>query len=103
MIKYPKDKNEFPADEMLYAFLVPRRTYIPGDERSRTHPGHGYPEHTERSWDVIICEDREEWMSEIKKRMSRRFEQGFPITMWKPTVKTNVSVSVSLNATGVEI
>ena len=32
-----------------YAVLVykVRRITIPGDERSRTHPGHGYPEHTD--------------------------------------------------------
>ena len=31
---------------MKYAALVTERITIPGDERSRTHPGHGYPEYT---------------------------------------------------------
>lgn len=31
---------------MKYAIIEKTSTYVPGDERSRTHPGHGYPEHT---------------------------------------------------------
>jgi hypothetical protein len=29
-----------------YAALVIESVHIPGDERSRTNPGHGYPAHT---------------------------------------------------------
>lgn len=31
---------------MKYAAIVTDSIWVPGDERSRTHPGHGYPEHT---------------------------------------------------------
>jgi hypothetical protein len=31
---------------MKYAALITTSITIPGDERSRTHPGHGYPEHS---------------------------------------------------------
>ena len=31
----------------MYAVIVERSVYIPGDERSRTNPGHGYPATTE--------------------------------------------------------
>jgi hypothetical protein len=34
---------------MKYAVIEETHTTIPGDERSRTHPGHGYPEHTQTS------------------------------------------------------
>lgn len=30
----------------FYAVTYEVRHTVPGDERSRTHPGHGYPEHT---------------------------------------------------------
>lgn len=30
----------------FYAVIFKSQTTIPGDERSRTNPGHGYPEHT---------------------------------------------------------
>lgn len=29
-----------------WAIVENSSVYIPGDERSRTNPGHGYPEHT---------------------------------------------------------
>lgn len=35
-----------PAKEK-YAVVYQEHTHVPGDERSRTHPGHGYPAHTE--------------------------------------------------------
>ena len=30
--------------------------HVPGDKRSRTHPGHGYPAHTVNYRDVVIFE-----------------------------------------------
>ncbi len=30
-----------------FAIISTSRIYVPGDERSRTNPGHGYPEHYE--------------------------------------------------------
>ena len=32
-----------------YAILIftTKSVWVPGDERSKTHPGHGYPEHTD--------------------------------------------------------
>lgn len=32
---------------MKFAAITTTSVTIPGDERSRTNPGHGYPEHTE--------------------------------------------------------
>jgi hypothetical protein len=32
-----------------WAILTPGTVFIPGDERSRSHPGHGYPESTENT------------------------------------------------------
>lgn len=51
---------------MKYAALVDEQIHIPGDERSRTHPGHGYPEHTENVTKVVEFGDLEElkaWVS----------------------------------------
>jgi hypothetical protein len=44
-VKGPGDVPEGPH----YAVLIydKKSVHIPGDERSRTNPGHGYPEHTE--------------------------------------------------------
>lgn len=46
-----------------FAVLVYDTTsvWIPGDERSRTNPGHGYPEHTETydNFQHYVTEDEE--------------------------------------------
>ncbi len=50
---------------MKYAALVSRSVTIPGDERSRTHPGHGYPESTQTFTDLVEFKtqgDMEEWV-----------------------------------------
>lgn len=51
-----------------WAIVSIKSTHIPGDERSRTHPGHGYPEHTETSilYDVFTSEN--EMTDELSKR-----------------------------------
>lgn len=53
-----------------YAIIVYKSDsiYIPGDERSRTHPGHGYPERYEtyESFEHYVTEDKTEWESFIK-------------------------------------
>lgn len=51
-----------------YAILEQKTVYIPGDERSRTHPGHGYPESTEQVWNYIVFDNREEWEAVVKER-----------------------------------
>lgn len=43
--------------------------HIPGDERSRTNPGHGYPERTETytTNEYTFTHNRDEWVKEIQK------------------------------------
>ena len=45
--------NEF------YAVLTERYIHHEGDERSRTHPGHGYPAYTETVSDLKRFTDKE--------------------------------------------
>jgi hypothetical protein len=55
----------------VYAILTPTSTLIPGDERSRTNPGHGYPEHLVENWDIEIFLNKEDWEKEAKRRYER--------------------------------
>ena len=52
-----------------YSVLVYKTstTYVPGDERSRTNPGHGYPGgyETNESFEHWISTDREDWERHI--------------------------------------
>lgn len=69
--------------------------YTPGDERSRTHPGHGYPE----SWvpgslyfDAYT--DEEEWKEDIAE-LTLSGERFRAFTMQHVSVSTTVNVEVS--------
>jgi hypothetical protein len=79
-----------------YAILDQRSVHIPGDERSRTHPGHGYPASTEQVWDYIVFADRESWEEEIKSR--QRSEWGrkdfIAISATPATINTTIQVEV---------
>ena len=47
-MKRVKGPDEVPEGPHFAVLVYDKKSvYIPGDERSRTNPGHGYPEHTE--------------------------------------------------------
>jgi len=60
-----------------YAVVVVTKgsVHVPGDERSRTNPGHGYPAHDVDYHDVeyIPFENTEAGHAEWKKELKRRF------------------------------
>ena len=64
MSKFPKRIDQIPS-EPFYAILHPVSTNIPGDERSRNNPGHGYPEYTVQSWNVEAFDNKESWHDAI--------------------------------------
>ena len=64
-MKYVKTKEDIPTGQHI-AVLLFGTTYIPGDERSRTHPGHGYPESWEPKVDYIVMRDETELASWIQ-------------------------------------
>ena len=65
------DKTQVPLGKH-YAILVYKQDsiFIPGDERSRRNPGHGYPERYEvvNSCEHFVFTDQNEFMAEVKKR-----------------------------------
>lgn len=70
--------------------------YIPGDERSRTNPGHGYPERTETytTNEYKFTHNREEWVKEIQK-----IEKDNSLRAWhkEPYAAIEVSNKASVN------
>lgn len=65
--KYCKSVSDIPKTSH-WAILYTTTVHIPGDERSKTNPGHGYPEHTEIHWNYISFADIEEWKEDLRKR-----------------------------------
>jgi hypothetical protein len=54
---FVSSRDKLPAMPHL-AVLQFGSVTIPGDERSRTHPGHGYPEHSQATVEYIAFDDQ---------------------------------------------
>lgn len=63
---YLQSLNQFP-EKPTYAIMTIQSISIPGDERSRTAPGHGYPARVEYFPELQIFSDEEEWKAAIQK------------------------------------
>ena len=57
-----------------FAILEFSSRRIPGDDRSRHSPGHGYPEHTEQYSTYSTTENEAEWKREIAILTERKKE-----------------------------
>ena len=89
-----RHQAEMPT-EPHFAVIEYTSVYIPGDERSRTNPGHGYPASTEYHVEYIVFESREAWEIYIKLKGNKRSEIT-PIHVTPAKVQTTVSVQVEL-------
>ncbi len=49
-----------------FAILTEVSVYIPGDERSQSHPGHGYPASTETYLSYEAFTDRALWEEKVQ-------------------------------------
>ena len=92
-------------NEPHYAIIVIDSTsvHIPGDERSRTAPGHGYPERTE-TYDVIqyksfpsTPEGRQQWEKILKDLYVQEHNKGKVVgfhvdQVAKPTIRVEVDL-----------
>ena len=50
-----------------YAIITGTSVYIPGDQRSKDYPGHGYPESTNNYIQYLAYFDKDEWEAAISK------------------------------------
>lgn len=69
-MKQAKNPSDIPEGHH-YAIIIFKSStvHIPGDERSRTNPGHGYPASTETysTNEYSFTHNRDEWVKEIQK------------------------------------
>ncbi len=71
--------------------------YTPGDERSRTNPGHGYPASTDPVSYTDVYIDKTAWEADIAELENPRFGSKKPYCASEVTpaiIATSVSVSV---------
>lgn len=59
---------------MKLAVVYEVSVFIPGDERSRTHPGHGYGERTENYKEFHVFKDEAELISWVNYNKNRRYQ-----------------------------
>jgi hypothetical protein len=71
---------------------------IPGDERSRTNPGHGYPESTQTTTTYKLFESEADWLAEIEKmeapRTWGRKEDYIALVVERPSITAKVQIRV---------
>lgn len=60
--------------EKKYAALIEESYYTPGDERSRTNPGHGYPGGTTYYTGIRKFKDKEEMINFVRQHKSCKYE-----------------------------
>ena len=77
-----------------WAIIQTTQTWVPGDERSRTNPGHGYPEHTVESIDYHSFPSEAEMIDYIDRR-GLKVGSFSALHVTPLTVTTNTVVSVS--------
>lgn len=91
----PHDKPA-PPPKTIYAVVYTESVFIPGDERSRTNPGHGYPE-TTNHYEVFQEFDTEEkWLAWIKKEMKPSYGSPRKFRAFR-CVQASVTTEVSVN------
>jgi hypothetical protein len=76
-----------------WAIISTTSVTIPGDERSRTNPGHGYPESTETFITYQAFTSQAEWEREVERRIVRKYRAPFRALKVEPA-EVNVRVSV---------
>lgn len=87
--------DDIPGDgKPCYLVLRPTSYTIPGDERSRTNPGHGYPAHTVNAWDIYSFDTKDEWEKEIKS-LTKEGYKFKAIQGHAATVTTHVVVNIN--------
>lgn len=68
--------NDVPKTE-CWIILKNQVTHVEGDERSKNHPGHGYPEHTDFTIEVdVICTTEAEFLDALGERVRASHNDG---------------------------
>lgn len=79
-----------------FAIFEANSIHVPGDERSRQYPGHGYPASTEYFLSYIAFDTKEEWEADIQERATRKNGDAFiAVHIIPATIETKVVVNVN--------
>lgn len=80
-------------DQEHWAIITTSQTYVPGDERSRTNPGHGYPEYYMETINYESFTNFDQFTERVTTLTRRNI--SFNAVQVKPmTVETTVKVKL---------
>jgi hypothetical protein len=89
-VTFPRSIKEMPKQKH-FAVIKFGSIYIPGDERSRTNPGHGYPASFETTMEYIAFENKES----VEEWIKLNGETTFTVLYVTPvSVKKEVKISI---------
>ncbi len=94
--KYVTTSGDLPT-EPHWAIIKFTTVHIPGDERSRTHPGHGYPARSEAVVNYEAYDDEQDWLDAIQKIEddNRRYSSTSYRAVKVEPVKVNTRIQVT--------
>lgn len=78
-----------------YAVFVKTSTSVPGDQRSRDFPGHGYGAHTVDHTEVIEFKDRDKFVEWINRNSIGYYKtefRAFKLTPVNVSTKTVIDI-----------
>jgi len=78
-----------------YAIITTDTYTVPGDERSRTHPGHGYPEHTVETISYQTFMDEETLLSYLQRMSESDRSRARVIRAVPLSIRTEVKLSLT--------
>lgn len=82
---YVSRLEQFPTD-LSWGILTLQHVHIPGDERSRTAPGHGYPERTEYFPNLQVFANEQDWLEAIKQLETSKYRTNYRAFIIEPKV-----------------
>ena len=93
--EYVTTKSKFPT-QPHWVIMLFTQTHVPGDERSRTNPGHGYAAHTTHHADYQAYLTEEKFLAALEDMEDRGFasDRYVAFKVEPLTVTKTVSVSV---------
>jgi hypothetical protein len=94
MVVHAAIKKDIPTSPH-WAILKFSTLHIPGDERSRTHPGHGYPGSIELIIRYQVYTDKKEWEGEILKLVNANDNNFLAVEVRPAQIDVQVVVQVT--------
>ena len=85
--------------EPFYAVTYEVQDTIPGDERSRTHPGHGYPEHTVTTQLLEVFADAQQLKNWVVKEQKKSYGRVPYTAMLCTPLTVEVETTVTIKST----